>query len=164
VIAELFRLLQSALSAKNDDAVLKKKQIELKMVKAKRKVEIDEAAEVQDKVFIAKGKKQKAANFDVEDSEDEIPAIQKKQLKKQKEVIPVESGMDNVIKDYFVSMTKSDDQREAELFIAKSTAEAQKAAAEAHKASAEAQKVSAEAQKSQAEAQLLLMKFLNERK
>ena len=72
--------------------------------------------------------------------------------------------MDNVINDYFISMTKSDDQREAELFIAKSTAEAQKAAAEAHKASAEAQKVSAEAQKSQAEAQLLLMKFLNERK
>jgi prolyl-tRNA editing enzyme YbaK/EbsC (Cys-tRNA(Pro) deacylase) len=47
------------------------------MVKEKRKVEIDEAAEVQDKVFIAKGKKQKVVNFDVEDSEDEIPAIQK---------------------------------------------------------------------------------------
>ena len=46
--------------------------------------------------------------------------------------------------------------REAELFIAKSTAETQKAAAEA-----EAQKISAEAQKSQAE---LFMKFLNERK
>ena len=53
------------------------------MVKA---IEIDEAAEVQDKVFIAKGKKQKAANFDVEDSEDEIPAIQKNSLKSKKKL------------------------------------------------------------------------------